>query len=169
MKKYIYALSIILIFILNIEPVNGQNENFELKLTIYEKEVSKDSHADAYDIHITGRDVKYTGKHTGFKNEKEDKNNYQLSKATFKNLVAFILKNRLNRNLKEERATGKLGLSVSVLLKITMKSKTTVMKISGMYNDWMKKGKNKSNIKNLRYYHLASRILASIKLRSKYF
>ena len=72
MKKYIYTLSIIIIFILNIGPVNGQSENFELKLKIYEKEVSKDSHSHTYDIHITGRDVKFTGKHTGFKNEKEE-------------------------------------------------------------------------------------------------
>lgn len=145
--------------------------DFVTIIYIIKQEKSKDSHSDSYYIKIKNKKLEYLYNHRGFPEEINRSFRTKIKKPIFRKLIKYIKSNSLNINLKENKPAGNIGLSFYMTVKIKLKNKITEISISGMLNDWGKNKlkKNPCNVKNIKYYYLAFRIISGFKNNRLYF
>ena len=144
--------------------------NFKLELLLEKREKSKDSHTDKYSLFVINNKVNYSWEHWGYPDQENKSKSFNLSEKKLEKLVEYIMNNKLNITIEENRKTDKMGLSISIDLKMEMDNKSSRIIINGMYNDWTKRDKeNTSNIKHVNYCNTIESIITSIENDLDYF
>ncbi len=139
--------------IMAIEDKIFKEADFAIYINLKKSEKSKDSHEENYYISVIEDSVSYEYFYFGYPDNKEAKESYVLNSQNIKKIQDCIKKEKLNNNKKESKKTGNMGLSIWLNLKMKFKGKIYKIEISGMYNDWSKRGReHTSNLKNLELY-----------------
>jgi len=142
--------------------------SFYVKLSLTERETSKDSRWTSHRIDIADRSVSWYRKSGGFRAGDEKRGKYFLDDKNAAALRTFIVKHGLNRDVHEEKPTAGIGGSVTLDMEILMDGITTRGRITGMLNDWSKRDVNPSNIGNLDYVNGTISFLRSIETHSAF-
>ncbi len=153
----------------SIKPISNSSV-FSLNIKLFRREKSKDSHGSEYTINIHDRKVEFNSINFGFRAKPGQTKTFTLKPEVFGKLVDYIKKKSLNRNVKEIKETGNLGLTVKLNVKLTLEGKTTDIVIHGMYNDWSRRGqKKRTNLENIRVYEQFENIVNALKNNRGYF
>ncbi|HPA71717.1 MAG TPA: hypothetical protein PKY31_05590 [Spirochaetota bacterium] len=138
--------------------------SFALKITLTERETSKDSHWISESVHIADRYACYGRTSGGFLAGNDKSGSCRLDDATFERIRKQLLEHGPHRDIHESKSTAGLGRSVSLHMEVFLDGKKTVAKISGMLNAWEKRDIGKvSNIENIGLVHHAGSIINMVK------
>lgn len=148
---------------------NDREPPLILKLEIVQEEHSKDSATVTDRVSIIGRDVAYWWEGFGFRRDGRGNHRYRLSPEGYGSLVRYITTNRLNRDLKEERPYGKIGLSISLRLNMIMNGVKTSAFLKGMYNEWGAKQERRCNLESIDFFRRCKHIARQAKNKSDRF
>ncbi|MFA4858650.1 MAG: hypothetical protein WC901_06350 [Candidatus Margulisiibacteriota bacterium] len=146
-------------------PATGKpskNHPFKLNLILIKEEFGEESSIDTYYVSIVNQNVKYAWKHTGYPADQEKHHNYKLTPPGLHNIKQYIINEQINQNLSETRPENLPGVAVRLNLTLVLNSKSTKVRVSGMYHQLNLPEENQSNIENLKYFRKVQKILATV-------
>jgi len=136
-------------FFTNDEKSDNTGGTLYLKIEFTRRETSKDSNWSRTVLEIKDGTVKKNVRYGGFR-APEDKNiSFPITGEQEALITGYISKQRVNRNIKENKPCDGIGISVVVRLTAEIGGKTTLVEISGMSRRWGGKKNGSSNIKNI--------------------
>jgi len=128
---------------------NKSQATFNLKIDFTRKERSKDSNWSRTILEIKDRTVIKTVQYGGFRAPEDENRTCSITSDQETRITGYILKQKLNRNIKEKKPCNDTGISVEVKLTAEIDANTYRIEISGMTNCWSGRKRRESNIKNL--------------------
>jgi len=138
--------------------------SFALKITLTERETSKDSHWISESVEIADRYACYGRTSGGFLAGNDTTGSGRLDETTFERIRKLVREQGPHRDIHEAQSTAGLGRSVSLYMEVLMDGKRTVANISGMLNAWEKRDIGKvSNIENIELVNRAGSIIGIVK------
>ena len=150
----------------NAEGAKESNESdFSLLLTLTYEETSKDSNGQTTSLRIRDRAVEYSYHYGGFPKEKTQEKRYSLSETEEKELIEYVIENRLNRNLEEIRPTEGIGVAVDLRLEVRMEGIVTAVGIVGRSRIWGSSPGKETNLENRDFCGEINSLLVFLKNR----
>ncbi len=144
------------------------SDNFYLELHLSTRERSKDSHGRSRSLIIKDGLASYSFRSFGMHSRPAKEQRSVLSKADQDELITYITRHKINRNLEEVKKDAGLGTSISLSIKMQIGNTVTEALVSGAYNDWRQIRNNKppSNLENLNYHSEVKGLLEFMRKNS---
>ncbi len=143
-------------------------DSLALKITLVEKERSKDSNTTTEVVSIEDGYARYTRSYRGYHPSKDyrrtKKYNGQLSQQQLAEIKQLILKLGLNKTVKEKKAANSIGRALKLNVRLKLHDTTFEGQVEGMQRDWRLK---KSNLKHQQYIKNVKKLIYKIKKRIK--
>ncbi len=150
-----------------------QKGQIELHLTLRYQETSKDSNWSLTTVDIKSSELNIVKTYGGFNAQPNTSSEKKLTGADEQKIIDYLVKNELNVDLTEKKASGGIGLAVFLNLKITNPVKSEI-NLEGKYKIWgsdeyiakewgKEYVKSRSNIKNIRYVNKAASFISFLE------
>ena len=129
-----------------------KKSKFRLILNLEHKEFARERNWEQTKLIIENGEINYSYRYYSYPSPRKEKKEYNLNENQINELIEYIKKNNLNRNINEIKPTEGYGISIVVELEIEIEDVKTEVKIIGRKNIWDNEYEEGTNLENYNFY-----------------